>query len=312
MTALTWDDTGKRFYETGVDKGVLYIPDGSGVYANGVAWNGLTTVTESPSGAEGNAQYADNIKYLNLFSAEEFGATVEALTYPDEFAQFDGINNPTAGVSVSQQGRKTFGLAYRTRLGNDLLGESYGYKLHLMYGCSASPSEKAYGTINDSPSPIAFSWAITTVGAPVSGLKPTSLIVIDSTKVVAANLTALELLLYGTTGVSPVLPTPDAVVSAISSGLTAVTAINPPTYVSSTHIMTIVATTGVNYYITKLTSATGAILTPKALTTAGAKAALLTGEEWIINAMPATGYYFGPGTIDEWQILFASSDRTGV
>jgi hypothetical protein len=312
MAALTWDDTGKRFYETGVDKGVLYIPDGAGVYANGVAWNGLTTVTESPSGAEGNAQYADNIKYLNLVSAEEFGATIEALTYPDEFAPFDGLDTPTPGVFVGQQTRKKFGLSYRTRLGNDLLSESYGYKLHLMYGCMAAPSEKAYSTINDSPSPIAFSWAITTTGQAYDTKKPTALITIDSTKVLAANLTALELLLYGTTGVSPVLPTPDAVVAAITSGLTSVAAINPPTYVSSSHVMTIVATTGVDYYITKLVSATGAVVTAKTKAVAGAQVALTTGQEWIINAVPQSGYVFADGTIDEWQVLFASADRTGT
>lgn len=173
MAKLTWDATGERFYETGVDHGVLYIPNISGVYNNGVSWNGLTAVTESPSGAEANAQYADNIKYLNLISAEEFGATIEAFTYPDEFAQFDGIATPSAGVSVGQQARKTFGLSYRTKLGNDLEGDDLGYKLHLVYGCTAAPSEKAYATVNDSPEAITFSWEIATTPVAVTPTAPT-------------------------------------------------------------------------------------------------------------------------------------------
>jgi hypothetical protein len=212
MPALVWDQVGERLYETGVDHGVLYVPDVSGVYATGVAWNGLTAVTESPSGAEANAIYADNIKYLNLISAEEFGATLEAFTYPDEFAQFDGLVTPEPGVSVGQQTRKMFGLSYRTRLGNDVLGEENGYKLHLVYGCSAAPSEKAYNTINDSPEAITFSWEISTNPVPVTGYKPTSIIVIDSTVVDPADLTALEEELYGGVAVAN-LPTPDEVIA---------------------------------------------------------------------------------------------------
>jgi hypothetical protein len=177
MAPLTWDQVGERFYETGVDHGVLYLPDATGVYNTGVAWNGLTTVTESPSGAEPNAQYADNVKYLNLISAEEFGATIEAFTYPDEFAECDGVALPSPGVAVGQQGRKMFGLCYRSRVGNDVDGVDYGYKLHLVYGCQAAPSEKAYATINDSPEAIAFSWDVTTTPVPVTNHKPTSLIV---------------------------------------------------------------------------------------------------------------------------------------
>ena len=157
MAILTWDGIGERVYETGVDRGVLYIPNSSGVYNNGVAWNGLTSVTESPSGAEPSAQYADNVKYLNLFSAEEFGATIEAFTYPDEFAPFDGLGVPSPGVTIGQQSRKSFGLSFRTRIGNDLDGDAHGYKLHMIYGCSASPSERAYSTVNDSPEAITFS-----------------------------------------------------------------------------------------------------------------------------------------------------------
>jgi hypothetical protein len=213
MAPLTWDQVGDRVFETGVDRGVLYIPDETGVYDEGVAWNGLTTVTESPSGAEASAQYADNIKYLNLISAEEFGATVEAYTYPDEFAQCDGTAVPSPGVAVGQQGRKMFGLCYRTRVGNDVDGTDHGYKLHLLYGCQAAPSEKAYATINDSPEAITFSWEVTTTPVPVTDYKPTSLIVVDSTVVSPADLTALEDLLYGKASVLAALPTPDAVLA---------------------------------------------------------------------------------------------------
>jgi len=213
MPTLVWDQVGERLYETGVDHGVLYVPDTTGVYATGVAWNGLTTVTESPSGAEANAQYADNIKYLNLISAEEFGATIEAFTFPDEFAEFDGLVIPSDGVSIGQQPRKMFGMSYRTRLGNDVEGEEYGYKLHLLYGCTAAPSEKAYNTINDSPEAITFSWAVSTTPVPVTGYKPTSLIVVDSSVVDPANLTALEAELYGDATGTAHLPTPDEVLA---------------------------------------------------------------------------------------------------
>lgn len=216
MAALVWDAIGDRFYETGVDRGVLYIPDEAGVYDTGVAWNGLTAVTETPSGAEPTAQYADNIKYLNIFSAEEFACTIEAFTYPDEFNQFDGLATPNPGVQVGQQARKTFGLSYRTRIGNDLEADDHGYKIHLVYGCQASPSEKAYNTVNDTPEAITFSWEVSTTPAPVTGLKPTSLIVIDSRLVVPADLTAFELIIYGDTAVVPSLPTPDAVIAAFA------------------------------------------------------------------------------------------------
>lgn len=213
MAPLTWDEVGERLYEVGVDHGVLYIPDAAGVYNTGFAWNGLTTVTESPSGAEPSPQYADNIKYLNLISAEEFGGTIEAFTYPDEFGQCDGSYAPSAGVVVGQQGRKQFGLSYRTRVGNDVEGTEFGYKLHLLYGLQAAPSEKAYATINDSPEAISFSWEVTSTPVPVTNRKPTSLIVVDSTVVDAADLTSLENLLYGQAAVQPALPTPDAVIA---------------------------------------------------------------------------------------------------
>lgn len=221
MVAITWDQVGARVYETGVDHGVLYIPDNTGAYASGVAWNGLTTVTESPSGAESSKQYADNIVYLNLVSAEEFGATIEAFTYPPEFGKFDGSAEPQAGVYLGQQTRKSFGLSYRTLLGNDLEGTDYGYKLHLIYGAQAAPSEKAYATVNDTPEAITFSWEITTTPAAVGTIggvsyKPTASITIDSTKVDAADLAALEAMLYGGASTTPRLPLPGEVISVFA------------------------------------------------------------------------------------------------
>lgn len=212
MPPITWDGVGDKLYESGVDHGVLYLPDTAGVYNTGFAWNGLVGVTETPSGAEPNAQYADNIKYLNLISAEEFGATIEAFTYPDEFAECDGTALPEPGVAVGQQNRKMFGLSFRTKVGNDVDGMDFGYKLHLVYGCQAAPSEKAYATINDSPEALTFSWEVTTTPAPVTGLRPTSLIVVDSTVVDPGDLAALEALLYGDT-LAAALPTPDAVIA---------------------------------------------------------------------------------------------------
>lgn len=215
MAPLEWDQVGERLYETGVDRGVLYIPDETGVYELGYAWNGLTTVTESPSGAESNAQYADNIKYLNLLSAEEFGGTVEAFTYPDEFGQCDGTAELAPGVQIGQQGRKVFGLCYRTQLGNDIEGTDHGYKLHLLYGLQAAPSEKAYATINDSPEAITFSWEVSSTPVPVTDRKPTALLVVDSTVVAAAALSDLEDVLYGATAAAK-LPTPDEVLALIA------------------------------------------------------------------------------------------------
>lgn len=211
MARLIWDKTGERIYETGVKQGVLYPIQNGGLYTKGVAWNGLTAVTESPSGAEASPQYADDIKYLNLVSAEEFGATIEAFTYPDEFAVCDGSVEIEPGVIVGQQNRKLFGLSYRTVLGNDVDGTDHGYKLHLIYGALAAPSEKAYATINDSPEAITFSWEVTTTPVSVSNLKPTASLIIDSTKVDTAKLTVLENILYGTDSVEPRLPFPDEV-----------------------------------------------------------------------------------------------------
>jgi hypothetical protein len=211
MPAIVWDDTGKRFYETGVDHGVLYVRDDAGAYPKGVAWNGLTALNEAPSGAEASPQYADNIKYLNLVSVEEFGATIEAFTYPDEFGECDGSAELTTGVSIGQQSRKTFGLSYRTKLGNDTVGDDYGYKLHLIYGALAAPSEKSYSTVNDSPEAATLSWEITTTPVPVTGAKPTAALTIDSTKVDKTKLAAFEKILYGDTDVEARLPLPDEV-----------------------------------------------------------------------------------------------------
>lgn len=289
MTALTWDQVGERFYETGVDKGVLYIPTG-GVYSVGYAWNGLTAVTESPSGAEPTPLYADNIKYLNLISTEEFGGTIEAYTYPDAFAQCDGTATPTPGVAVGQQTRKTFGLAYRTRVGNDEDGSDHGYKIHLVYGAQAAPSEKSYATINDTPEAITFSWEFSTTAVVVSGHKPTATITIDSTKVLPGPLAALEDALYGTVGSDPRLPLPDEVLLMFAGSMTQVTA-TAPTFVSATGVITIPTVTGVSYR----RADTNAIVTGTVTIAGGAGASL------IIYAVPSTGaYYLKPGTDDDW------------
>lgn len=223
MAKLVWDKTGERLFETGVKNGVLYIPT-AGVYNKGVAWNGLTAVTESPSGAEATALYADDIKYLSLMSTEEFGATIEAYTYPDEFAACNGEAELVDGVTVGQQKRSPFGLCYRTSIGNDVDGNDHGYKLHIIYGALAAPSEKPYSTINDSPEAITFSWEITTTPVNVTGQKPTASLVIDSTKADPTKLAALEAILYGSneggsgSGTDPRLPLPDEIKTLMTKG----------------------------------------------------------------------------------------------
>lgn len=217
MSRLTWDNTGERLFETGVKNGVLYPIQADGKYTKGVAWNGLISVTESPSGAEATALYADDIKYVNLLSNEEFGATIEAYTYPDEFAECDGSGTLAEGVLLGQQKRKVFGLCYRTTIGNDVDGNDHGYKLHLVYGCLAAPSEKAYSTINDNPDAITFSWEVTTTPVNVTGFKPTSQITIDSTKVAKEKMTAIEALLYGSEEKEPSLPLPDELAAVLSA-----------------------------------------------------------------------------------------------
>lgn len=214
---LVWDQTNERLYETGVKMGVVYPQATGGTYPMGVAWNGLTTVTESPSGAEATALYADDIKYLNLMSAEEFAATIEAYTYPDEFAECDGSAELAKGVAIGQQKRKAFGLCYRTVLGNDVDGNDYGYKLHIIYGAMAAPSEKAYATINDSPEAITFSWELSTTPVSVDGFKPTASITIDSTKADPTKLEALEKILYGSEEAEARLPLPNEIATLMAA-----------------------------------------------------------------------------------------------
>lgn len=215
MAKIVWDESGKRTYETGVRNGVLYLQGESGAYDKGVAWNGLTAVTESPSGAEPTALYADDIKYLELFSAEEFGATIEAYTYPEEFEKCDGSASLGKGVTIGQQDRATFGLCYRTVLGNDVKGSEFGYKLHLIYGAKAKPSEKGYQTINDSPEAITFSWEVSTTPVNVDGFKPTACVTIDSTKIDADKLAQIEALLYGGASQEAKLPLPNEIAAIV-------------------------------------------------------------------------------------------------
>ena len=217
MAKLVWDKTGERFYETGVKNCALYVRDSAGTYPKGVPWNGITAITESPSGAEATPLYADDIKYLNLISNEEFGATIEAYTYPEEFAACDGSAELVKGVTIGQQPRKSFGLAYKTTLGNDVDNNDYGYKLHLIYGCLAAPSEKAYATINDSPEAITFSWEITTTPVEAKGFKPTSHIEINSKKVDAEKLATLEAKLFGAAETEAMLPLPDDVATILGA-----------------------------------------------------------------------------------------------
>lgn len=217
MAKLVWDKTGERYYETGVKQGVLYPQDKTGAYSTGVAWNGLTGVTQSPSGAEASPLYADDTKYLNLMSAEEFGCTIECYTYPEEFAPCNGEAQIAVGVSIGQQSRTPFGFSYRTTVGNDVEGTDFGYKIHLVYGCLASPSEKAYATINDSPEAITFSYEVTTTPVSVTGFKPTAHLEIDSTKIDAEKLAALEAVLYGSESEEPRLPLPDEIVTLVGA-----------------------------------------------------------------------------------------------
>lgn len=216
MPRLTWDETAERLYETGVSKGVLYIPT-AGVYSKGVAWNGLTGITESPSGAEETPLYADDIKYQSLRSVEEFGCTIEAYMYPDEFAECDGEAELAKGAVIGQQKRKVFGLCYRTVLGNDVDGNDHGYKLHFVYGCTAAPSEKAYATVNDSPEAITFSWEVKTTPVSVAGFKPTASLTIDSSTCDATKLKALEAILYGAEAAEPRLPLPDEIKTLLTA-----------------------------------------------------------------------------------------------
>ncbi|QPL14671.1 major tail protein [Gordonia phage Schwartz33] len=290
MTEIKWDSTGERLYETGVDHGVLFIPDNTGAYNKGYAWNGLTAVSESPSGAEANPQYADNIKYLNLISAEEFGATIEAFTYPEAFAQCDGTAI-IGGVQIAQQTRKSFGFSYRTLIGNDLVGTDYGYKLHLVYGCDAAPSEKSRSTVNDSPEAATFSWEITTNPVPVAGInaatgkpyRPTAHVVIDSTKVTDAAMAELEAILYGTEDTEPRMPMPEEVLALVGDAPVQVTA-TAPSFDAESDTITIPTVTGVVYMIGGVPVTGTQVIT----------------ESTIVTAQADVGYKLPAGATTTW------------
>lgn len=288
MTKLAWDQVGERVYETGVDHGVLFIPNAGGVYDKGYSWNGLTTVTEKPSGADAKPLYADNIKYLNLIAAEEFGAVIEAFTYPSEFAQCDGTGAPTFGVTVGQQSRKAFGLSYRTKIGNDVVGSDFGYKLHLIYGALAKPTERAYATVNDSPEAIAFSWEITTMAVDVPGFKPTAMMTVDSSKVGVSALASLENILYGSVGTDPRLPTPAEVIAFFAGAIVQAIPL-APTYTLATKTIVIPTVTGVVYKIDGVTKPAGNVIITK---------------DTIVTALPIAGYEFPLVTDNDWFYSF--------
>lgn len=288
MTRIQWDQTGERRYETGVDHGVLYERDEAGEYSTGVPWNGLTTVTESPTGAESNPQYADNIKYLDLRSAEQWAGTIEALTYPDEFEKYEGNASPTPGLTVGQQSRKAFGFSYRTKIGSDT-DSNAGYKIHLVYGATAAPSEKAHATVSDSPEAVSFSWEITTnpvsVGT-IGGVEytPTSTLTLDSTKLDPTRLATIEDQLYGTVSTDPSMPLPEDVIATLSGSTTLATPV-APAYNSGTHTITIPSTTGVDYTIDGEVVPAGDVV--------------ITTDK-VVTAYPKPGYHF-PAVIDnDW------------
>lgn len=292
MATIVWGQTGERVYETGVDRGVLYQPDMAGEYGDGVAWNGLTAVTESPSGAESNKQYADNGVYLNLLSAEESNFTIEAFTYPLKFEENDGSASPVPGVVLTQQDRKPFGFAYRTLVGNDQQGQNAGYKIHLCYGCLASPSEKARNTINESPEATAFSWEVSTTPAQVGTIggklyKPTAHLIVDSRLTDAAKLTALEEALYGTASEEPYMPLPAAVIAMVGTALTEA-ALVAPSYNAATKEITFPVITGVVFKIDGVTK-TGTVT--------------ITKDE-VVRAYASPGYKFPTPHVDEWLYEF--------
>lgn len=294
MSRILWDQVGERRYEHGCDRGVLFIPT-AGVYGEGFGWNGLVSVTESPSGGESNKTYADNSVYLNLISLEEFGGTIEAYTYPDEFEACDGSAEVTPGVTVGQQDRQTFGLAWRTKVGTDE-NPSAGYKLHLVWGALASPSEKAHNTINDTPEAATFSWEITTtpVGVTIDGdEKMTAKMTIDSTKVDSDALATLEDFLYGTVGTDPSLPSPDEVIAIFDGTVTEVllTGASAPSYNSGTYIITIPTVTGVTFKIA-------------GVTVTGAQPALTSGQTKVVTAHLAEGYAFATGSDSDWSFSY--------
>lgn len=288
MSKLVWDKSNERFFETGIDRGVLYIPNNNGAYVTGVAWSGLTAFNEAPTGAESNPQYADNIEYLNLISAERFAGTLEAFTCPREFYQFDGLASPVAGITVGQQTRKPFGLAYRTLIGNATEGQDFGYKIHVAYGLTAAPSEKNYATVNDSPEAMGLSWALTGTPVPVPGHKPSATLVIDSTQIPANILAQVEQMLYGDVGVDPVLPMPSVLIAMVESGATVV---NPqvPAFNQGTNTITIPNQTGVVYTINGEVIEAGA---------------LVIEENTFVSAQPAEGYIFAQGIDADWYYTY--------
>jgi hypothetical protein len=291
VTTIVWDGTGDKIYETGVDHGVLFpLNPSTALYDTGFAWNGLTAVNEKPGGAAANPQFADNLKYLNLLSAETFAGTIEAFTYPDEFGACDGTDTPFPGVQVGQQPRQTFGLCYRTKVGNDVSSDA-GFKFHLVYGALAAPSEKDYTTINDSPAGVQFSWDFDCTPVPVTDLLPTCLIVIDSTKVDSGALADLTDLLYGTVGTDPSLPYPDAVIALFSGSVTDIT-LTPATF-NGAHTITIPTQTGVKYYLDGVEHAAGTVT-------------LTTGQSKVVTARAQTGYVFNKPVVDEWLFTFVS------
>lgn len=291
MALLVWDAPEERYYETGVDHGVLYIPNNNGEYVNGVAWNGLTGVTESPSGAEPSKQYADNILYATLFSAEEFAATIEAFTCPDEFWEFDGVAVTAAGMQIGQQARPAFGFSFRTRKGN-ALNEDAGYVLHLVYGCQAAPSEKAYKTINDSPEMTPFSWALTTSPVALTGFRPTAIVKIDSTdsRVNPTRLAALETILYGDVSNDPRLPLPDEVDDILATGIQLVTP-TTPAYNAATNTITFPATAGIIWTVD------GVDYDPSDT--------LVIDEDKVVYARPAPTYTFTGTYVDQFLQVFS-------
>lgn len=291
MTALQWDGLAERFFETGVSNGVLYRQT-NGVYDLGVAWNGLTGVTESPSGAESNKQYADNIPYLNLMSAEEFSATIECFAAPDGFLVYDGVVKTANGMQIGMQARPVFGFSWKTKKGN-ALNEDLGYVIHLAYGLQASPSEKAYQTVNDSPEPTTFSWSVSSTPVSVSGHRPTAIVKVDSTDptVDPANLAALEAILYGSAGADPRLPLPDEVDTILGTGVVNVTP-NELAYNDVTDTITYVAQPGVVY----TREDTGDVVT--------ADVVLANGQSVVIKATPAAGYNFTGTYVDRWLYTY--------
>lgn len=285
MSKIIWDATGEHKYETGVSKGVLYLPDEGGAYTTGFGWNGLTKVTEKPTGAAPTPMYADNRKYLNLLSTEMWAGTLEAYTYPDQFGVCDGTAEPEAGVAIGQQPRTSFGFSYVTQIGNELVGSIAGTKTHLVYNALAAPSEKDYESISDTPSAISFSWELSTTAVDVPGYQPTSTITIDSTKVDPDALATLQAFLYGTDADSPTLPTPAAVLAIFAGTVTTVT---PTAPTLATHALTIPTVTGVTYFI-EGEPVTGVITITATV---------------LVTATPNVGYQFPPLVVPEWEFVY--------